>query len=138
MLSPHLDDTIPRWDLNSKRARTSGPRESSRSRPKPSQSPAAQIPTRPSPQLSPASRIRRPLFHCDPIPGNVDYHAKDFHGEFFYDIPALATDPRFQDSMQLVHRYSLLPFMTPRKFCYPRVVLEFYHTMTSWGLSNPM
>ena len=40
--------------------------------------------------------------------------------------------------MRLVHRYSLLLFMTPRQFFYPRVVLEFYHTMTSRGVSNPM
>ena len=40
--------------------------------------------------------------------------------------------------MMLVHRYSLLPFMTPRQFFYPRVVLEFYHTMTSRGMSNPI
>ena len=32
----------------------------------------------------------------------------------------------------------MLPFMTPRKFFYPRVVLEFYHTMTSRGVSNQM
>ena len=68
----------------------------------------------------------------------MDCHAKDFHGEFFYDIPALEADPRFRDSMWLVHRYLLLPFMTPRQFFYPRVVLEFYHTMTSRGVSNPM
>ena len=128
----------PRRAPPSKRARTSGPRESSRSRPEPSQSPAAQSPARSSPQLSPASRIRRPLFHYDPIPCNVDCCAKDFHGEFFYDIPALATDPQFRDSMRLVHRYSLLSFMTPRQFFYPRVVLKFYHTMTSRGVSNPM
>ena len=40
--------------------------------------------------------------------------------------------------MRLVHRYSLLPFMTSRQFFYPRVVLEFYHTMTSQGVSNQM
>ena len=72
-----------------------GSGESSCSRPEPSQSPAAQSPKRSSPQLSPASRIRRQLFHCDPIPGNVDCRAKDFHREFYYDIPALAADPRF-------------------------------------------
>ena len=109
----------PRRAPPSKRARTSGPGESSRSRPEPSQSPAVQSPTRSSPQLSTASRIRRPLFHCDPISGNVDCHAKDFHGEFFYNIPALAMDPWFRDSMRLVHRYSLLPFMTLRQFFYP-------------------
>ena len=40
--------------------------------------------------------------------------------------------------MRLVHRYLLLSFMTPRQFFYPRVVLKFYHTMTSQGVSNPM
>ena len=136
MLSPHPDGTIPGWDLApppvhpqpprrappSKRARTSGPRESSRSRPEPSPSPAAQSS---SPQLSLTSRIRRPLFHCDPIPGNVDYHAKDFHGESYYGIPTLAADPRFRDSMRLVQRYSLLPFMTPRQFSIPGWCLSF-------------
>ena len=68
----------------------------------------------------------------------MDCRAKDFHGEFFNDIPALTADPRFQDSMRLVHKYSLLPFMTSRQFFYPRVVIEFYHTMTSRGVSNPM
>ena len=64
--------------------------------------------------------------------------AKDFHGESYYNIPALAADPRFRDSMQLVQRYSLLPFMTLRQFFYLRVVLEFYHTMTSQGVSGQM
>ena len=40
--------------------------------------------------------------------------------------------------MRLVQRYSLLPFMSPRMFFYPRVVLEFYHTMTSRGVSSQM
>ena len=40
--------------------------------------------------------------------------------------------------MRLIHRYSLLSFMTPRQFFYPRVVLEFYHTMTPRGVSNQM
>ena len=68
----------------------------------------------------------------------MNYHAKDFHGESYYDIPELAADPRFRDSMRLVQRYSLLPFMTSRQFFYPRVVLEFYHTMISRWLSDQM
>ena len=28
--------------------------------------------------------------------------------------------------------------MSLKQFFYPRVVLEFYHTMTSWGVSDPM
>ena len=62
----------------SKQARTSGSGESSRSRPEPSPPPTDEGS---SPQLSPASRIRRPMFTGDPIPGNVDLCARDFHRE---------------------------------------------------------
>ena len=58
--------------------------------------------------------------------------------ESYYDIPALTADQRFRDSMRLIRQYSLLPFMTPRQFFYPRVVLEFYHTMTSLGVPSPL
>ena len=78
------------------------------------------------------------MFSCGPIPGNVNCLAKDFHGESYYDIPALAADPRFIDSMRLVQMYSLLSFMSSRQFFYPWVVLEFSHTMTSQGVSDPM
>ena len=118
-----------------KRAQTSGPGESSRSQPEPSPPPTDEGS---SPQLSPASRIRFPMFTSDPIPGNVDLRARDFHGEPYYDIPALTTDQRFRDSMRLIRQYSLLPFMTPRRFYYPRVVLEFYHTMRSRGVPSPL
>ena len=121
----------------SKRARTSGPGKSSSSRPQPSQSPSAAEATS-SPQLSPASRIRRPLFVGHPIPGNVGLHSRDFHGESYYDVPALTADPRFRDSMRLIEHYSLLPFMTPRQFYYPRVVLQLYHSMTSRGAPSPL
>ena len=114
----------------SKRARTSGPGESSSSRPQPSPATSAAEATS-SPQLSPASRIRRPLFVGHPIPGNVRLHSRDFHGESYYDVPALMADHRFRDSMRLIEHYSLLSFMTPRKFYYPRVVLQLYHSMTS-------
>ena len=117
----------------SKRARTSGLGESSISWPEPSPSPAEESS---SPHLSPASRIRRPLFTGTPIPGNVDLHDRDFHEETYYDVPALTTDPRFRDSMRLITQYSLLPFMTPRQFYYPRVVLQFYHSMTSRGMPS--
>ena len=105
----------------SKRARTSGPDESTLFRPEPSPSAVEAIS---SPQLSPASRIRRPLFVGHLIPGNVRLHSRDFHGESYYDVPALMADPRFRDSMRLIEHYSLLQFMTPRQFYYPRVVLQ--------------
>ena len=110
----------------SKRARTSGPGESSSSRLEPSPS-AAEATS--SPQLSPASRIRRPLFVGHPIPENVRLHSRHFHGESYYDVPALMADPRFRDAMRLIEHYSLLPFMTPRQFYYPpggSTVLPFY------------
>ena len=119
----------------SKRARTSGPGESSSSRSEPSPSGAEATS---SPQLSPASRIRRPLFIGHPIPRNVRLHSRDFHGESYYDVPTLMADPRFRDSMRLIEHYSLLPFMTPRQFYHPRVVLQFYHSMTSRGAPSPL
>ena len=39
--------------------------------------------------------------------------------------------------MRSVKRYSLEAFMTPRQFFYPRVIIEFYHTMTSRRVPNP-
>ena len=81
--------------------------------------------------LSSASLIRRPLFHCNPIPGNADYSERDLHEEVYYDFPSFSADPELRDSMLLVQRYSLEPFMTPRQFFYPWVVIKFYHTMTS-------
>ena len=83
----------PRRVSPSKRARTSSPGEFSSSRLEPSQSPAAQSLTRSSPQVSPASRIRRPLFHYDLIPGNVNCRAKDFHEESYYDISSIGSGP---------------------------------------------
>ena len=112
----------------SKRARTSGPGESSSFRPQSSPSTPAAKETS-SPQLSPASRIRRPLFVGTPIPGNVRLHARDFHGESYYDMPALTADPWFRESMRLITHYSLLSFMTPR---------QFYHSMTSRGAPSPL
>ena len=121
----------------SKRARTSGPGESSSSRPQPPPATSA-VEATSSPQLSPASRIRRSLFVGHPIPGNVALHSRDFHGDSFYDVPTLMADLRFRDSMWLIEHYSLLSFMTPRQFYYPRVVLQFYHLMTSRGAPSPL
>ena len=121
----------------SKRARTSGPGESSSSRTpsSPVTSAAGEIS---SPQVSPASRIRRPMFVGHPIPGNAELHSRPFQQESFYDVPGLMAYPRYQESMRLIERYSLLPFMTPRQFFYPRVVRQFYHSMTSREASGSL
>ena len=76
------------------------------------------------------------MFSCDPILGNINIRTREFHGKPYYDILALTTDQRFRDSMRLIRQYSLLPFMTSRQFYYPRVVLDFYHTMTSRGVPS--
>ena len=39
--------------------------------------------------------------------------------------------------MLLAQRYHLEPFMMPRRYYYSRVVIEFYHTMTSRQEANP-
>ena len=121
----------------SKRARTSDPGESSSSRPQPSPvAPPTEATS--SPQLSLTSRIRRPMFVGHPIPGNAELHSRPFQQESFYDVPGLRADPRYQESMGLIERYSLLPFMTPRQFYYPRVVRQFYHSMTSRDADGPL
>ena len=123
---------------SSKRAWTSGPEESSSARPQKPQSPPHQVPAGAPPlDRFPASIIERPLFHCNPIPGNADCSERDLHDEVYYDLPSFSVDPELRDSMLLVQRYSMERFMTPRRFFYPRVVIEFYYTMTSRRESNP-
>ena len=119
-----------------RRAHTSSPEESSTSRPRAPPSPPYQG-IDGAPDLSPAPIIRLPYFHCSPISGNADCSARDLHGEVYYDLPAFSEDPELRDSMLLVQRYNLGPFMTPHRFFYPRVVIEFYHTMTSRREANP-
>ena len=120
-----------------KRSWTSGLGESSTSRPREPPSPPYQGMVG-ALDLSPASIIRRPYFHCSFIPGNANCSARDLHGEVYYDLPSFAKDPELRDSMLLVQRYHLEPFMTPRLYFYPRVVIEFYHMMTSGREANPI
>ena len=139
-MGPRAQSLVPqrrsRRARPSKRAHTSGLGESSSTRPQPSPVTSAAEATS-SPQFSSASRIRRPLFVGNPIPGNVRLHRREFYQESYYDVPALTADPRFRDSMRLIEDYSLLPFMTPRQYYYPQVVLQFYHSMTSQGAAGP-
>ena len=132
VVSPAPVPTAPVPRRYNTRARTSDPGESSSSRSQEPHSPNVQGPVDDlPPDLSPASIIRRPLFHCDPITGNSDCSTKEVHYETYYDMPAFAADPELRDSMRSMQRYSLEAFMTPRRIYYHRVVIEFYHTMTS-------
>ena len=81
--------------------------------------------------------MMRPLFPCAPIEGNTDCSNKDFHNEHFYDIPTFANLTELLDSMGLVQRYSLEPLLTPHRFFYPRVVIDFYQTMNTLGERHP-
>ena len=120
------------------RARVRDPGESSSSSSQEPQSLHIQGPADdPPPDLSPASIIRRPLFHCGPIAGNSNCSTKEVHYEIYYYVPAFAAVPELRDSMKRVQRYSLEAFMTPRQFFYPRVVIEFFHTMTSRRVPRP-
>ena len=97
-MGPRAPSQVPRRRVRrarpSKRARTSGPGESSSARlpPSPVTSPTEETP---SPQLSPASRIRRPMFVGHPIPGNAELHTRPFQQESFYDVPGLRADSRY-------------------------------------------
>ena len=96
-----------------KRAQTSGPGESSSSRAQEPQSPPVQGPVVDFPlEFSLTSLIKRPIFHFGPITGNSDYGAKELHNETFYNISDFAALPELRDSMRLVQRYSLDPFIT--------------------------
>ena len=126
--------------LPSKRARTSGPGETSRSQPQgPSTTSFDQAPSAENPlALSPHCLIRRPLFHCGPIEGNADCSDKSFHNENYYHFPAFAALLELRDPMRLVQRYFLEPFMVPQQYFYPQVVYKFYQTMTSRGEQHPI
>ena len=109
-----------RRSLSPTKARTSDPGKSSSSRPHephspPVQGPADDLP----PNLSPASIIQRPFFHRGPTTGNSDCSTREVHYETYYDFLAFVADPELRDSMRLVQRYSLEPFMTSRRFFYP-------------------
>ena len=124
----------PSW-----RAQTLDPGESSSLRPQEPHSPPVQDLADDLPlDLSLAFIVRQPFFHCGPILGNSDCSTREVHYETYYDFPAFVADPELRDSMRLVHRYSLEPFMTQRRFFYPRVVIEFYHTMTSRRVRHPI
>ena len=102
-----------------KKAWTSGPGESSTLRSRALPSPPNQG-IAGAPDLSPGSIIRRPYFPCDPILGNVSCRDKDFHREVYYDLPAFSADPGLQNSMLLIQRYHMEPFMVSRQYYYPR------------------
>ncbi|RVW66634.1 hypothetical protein CK203_063603 [Vitis vinifera] len=85
--------------------------------------------------LSPPS-TRRPR-PSSPIEGNSDCRSKAFHVEAYFEHTILRQQTDLRDSYSLLERYHLVPFMTPPQFFYPRVVLDFYQSMTTRGVPVP-
>ncbi|KAL6338146.1 hypothetical protein AAG906_012842 [Vitis piasezkii] len=113
-----------------KRTRISGPGESSRAPPSP---PASTIPS--SSHL--AEVLKRPMIAGPPLLGNTDIRDRPFHEEICMEHETLRLLPELEESYRLLQRYHIEPFMTPRSFYYPRVVLDFYQTMTTKGAQTP-
>ncbi|RVW74937.1 hypothetical protein CK203_049924 [Vitis vinifera] len=114
-----------------KRTRISGLGESSRAPPSP---PASTIPG--SSHL--AEVLKRPMIAGPPLPGNTDIRDRPFHDEICMEHETLRLLPELEESYRLLQRYHIEPFMTPRSFYYPRVVLDFYQTMTTRGVQDPI
>nr|CAN64622.1 hypothetical protein VITISV_015066 [Vitis vinifera] len=106
----------------------------------PSQTPQAEPPTEDSqiPVGIPLETvIRRPMIAGPPIEGNLDCRDRSFHSETCFDVEALRQQPDLRDSFRLLQRYHMEHLLTPRQFYYPRVVLDFYQSMTTRGVRNP-
>eukprot|EP00261_Vitis_vinifera_P030642 XP_019071885.1 PREDICTED: uncharacterized protein LOC109121611 [Vitis vinifera] len=84
LTSPPPEPSVHR--ITPKRARTSGPRETSRqSRPQPQAPAGSQHPS----DIAPEAIIKRPMVTVPPIEGNSDCRAKPFHFELYFDIEAM-------------------------------------------------
>ncbi|RVW94285.1 hypothetical protein CK203_034849 [Vitis vinifera] len=122
-------DTPP----GAKRTKFSGPGE-------PSHAPRPEPPTEDSRipmDIPPETVIRRPMIAGPSIEGNLDCRDRSFHSETYFDIEALRQQPELRDSFRLLKRYHMEHLLTPRQFYYPRLVLDFYQSMTTRGLRNP-
>ncbi|RVW45768.1 hypothetical protein CK203_114356 [Vitis vinifera] len=75
--------------------------------------------------------IRRPLLPQPPIEGNLDCRTRAFHSELCFDLATFRVRPELAQSFQLLRRYHMEHLLAPRDFFYPRVVTDFYQTMTT-------
>ena len=75
--------------------------------------------------------IRRPMLTQPPIEGNLDCRARPFHSELCVDIATFKLRPELAQSFHLLRRYHMEHLLTPRDFFYPRVAMDFYHSMTT-------
>ncbi|RVW71058.1 hypothetical protein CK203_061485 [Vitis vinifera] len=103
--------------------------------PQPSQPPPAesQIPS----GMAPEVLIRRPMVAQPPIEGNLDCRARPFHSELCFNTTTFRFQPELRDSFHLLQRYHMEHLLTPRDFFYPRVVMDFYQSMTTHQAREP-
>ncbi|RVW11762.1 hypothetical protein CK203_089782 [Vitis vinifera] len=85
-----------------------------------------------------AQVLKRPMIAGPPLPGNTDIRDRPFHDEICMEHETLRLLPELEESYRFLQRYHIEPFMTPRSFYYPRVVLDFYQTMTTRGVQDPI
>ncbi|RVW81609.1 hypothetical protein CK203_049456 [Vitis vinifera] len=81
--------------------------------------------------------IRRPMIVGPPIEGNLDCRDRSFHSETWFDIELSDSSQSSGIHSVCYKRYHMEHLLTPRKFYYPRVVLDFYQSMTTRGVRNP-
>ena len=116
-----------------KKARVSGPGESS-APPQPwPPTIESQIPSR----MTSEGLIRRPMVTQPPIEGNLDCQAWSFHYELCFDRETFRYQSELRDSFHLLQRYHLEHLMTLRDFFYSRVALDFYQSMTTHRVRDP-
>ena len=95
--SPPLEPSV--CHTPTKRARTSGPGESSRhSQP----DPRAPTNSQRSSSISPEAIIKRPMVTAPPIEGNSDYRARPFNSKLYFDLEAIRQQPELRDSFGLL------------------------------------
>ncbi|KAL6340788.1 hypothetical protein AAG906_030896 [Vitis piasezkii] len=82
-------------------------------------------------------QLQRPMVTQPPIKGNLDCRARPFHSELCFDRETFRLQPELRDSFHLLQRYHLEHLMTPKDFFYPRVALDFYHSMTTHCVRDP-
>ncbi|RVW71893.1 Gag-Pol polyprotein [Vitis vinifera] len=85
-----------------------------------------------------AEVLKWPMIAGPPLPSNTDIRDRPFHDEICMEHGTLRLLPELEESYRLLQRYHIEPFMTPRSFYYPRVVLDFYQTMTTRGVQDPI
>ena len=84
-----------------KRARTSGPVETSRHAQLDSQAPGD---SQRSSDIAPEAIIKRPMVIVPPIEGNSDCRGMPFHSELYFDIEAMRQQLELQDLFGLLQR----------------------------------